>query len=239
MARYLFAQPQISGGLALDIACGTGYGLPVLQKRARNVIGVELDPRAAREAKLAVNGSPATVIMADGCRLPFAAETFDFITSFETIEHLENRKQFIGELRRVLRSEGTTIISTPNARHTKPIDGKPRHPYHVHEYIAEELEAELRDCFGEVQMLGQALDPQFLIPPFWDEQEELAQRHGMRKHVLLWRALNKVPFAARDRVSRALWGQRLIPLETDYQFSAATVNDAPVLVAICRGNPGS
>lgn len=235
VARYLFAQPHVEGRLTLDIACGTGYGLPILQERARRVIGVELDPRAAQEAKRNINGSPAAVIMADGCRLPFADQTFDVITSFETIEHLEERRQFVAELRRVLKAEGVCIVSTPNANHTKPVNGKPRHPYHVHEYTPEELQAELSDYFGEVQMLGQALDARFIIPPFWDEQEELAKNPRMRKHILLWRALNKVPLKSRDLVSRAVWGHPLIPAETDYQFSQASVETAPVLVAICRG----
>src|SRR2546421_9141968 len=80
MARYLFAQTRIAGGLTLDIACGTGYGLPVLQERALKVVGVELDERAAREAKECVEGSPAAVLRADGYQLPFADETFDRIT---------------------------------------------------------------------------------------------------------------------------------------------------------------
>jgi SAM-dependent methyltransferase len=234
MARYLFAQPRVAGALTLDIACGTGYGLPVLQERALKVIGVELDARAAREAMRCVEGSPAAVIMADGCRLPFADETFDCITSFETIEHLDERRRFVDELRRVLKRGGVCILSTPNAHHTKPIDGRPRHPDHVHEYMPEELEAELTDYFDEVEMMGQALDSSFRIPPFWDEQQELAKDKRMRLNILLWRALNKVPFKSRDQLSRALWGQTLIPTESDYQFSRANVEKAPVLVAICR-----
>jgi SAM-dependent methyltransferase len=237
LARYLFAQSYVADGLTLDIACGTGYGLPVLQSRARRVIGVELDPRAVLEAKQHADSSPpAAVIMADGCRLPFEDQTFDVVTSFETIEHLEERRQFVAELRRVLKTEGTCIFSTPNANHTKPINGKPRHPYHVHEYVPEELQAELSDYFGDVQMLGQALDERFRIPPFWDEQQEALEKDKrMRKNILLWRALNKVPVKSRDIVSRALWGHPLIPSENDYRFTQATVQTAPVLVAICRG----
>ncbi|PYS51295.1 MAG: hypothetical protein DMF68_04625 [Acidobacteria bacterium] len=236
MARYLFAQQRVESGLTLDIACGTGYGLPVLQARARKVIGVELDPRAAREALRYVEGSPAAVIMADGCVLPFADETFDCITSFETIEHLEERRSFVAELRRVLKREGICILSTPNAYHTKPVNGKPRHPDHVHEYTPEELEAELRDYFKEVELLGQSLDERYRIPPFWDEQEELKTKSAsLRMQVGLWRVLNKVPWRARERLSRAFLGHSLIPAENDYRFTQATIKTAPVTVAICRG----
>lgn len=234
VARYLFAAPYVVDRRTLDIACGTGYGLPVLQERARQVVGAELDMHAAREARTAIGDGPAAVIIADGRRLPFADGAFDAITSFETIEHLEERRRFVSELRRVLSPEGICILSTPNANHTQPINGKPRHPYHVHEYMPEELRAELSDYFGEVTMLGQALDERFIIPPFWDEQERLSKNPRMHMHVLLWRALNKVPFKGRDLVSRALWGQPLLPLETDYHFSQSTVSTAPVLVAICR-----
>ncbi len=234
VARYLFAQSQVEGRLTLDIACGTGYGLPILQESARKVIGVELDPRAAREANQAVSGSPASIIMADGCRLPFAEETFDAITSFETIEHLEERPRFVGELHRVLKSDGICVFSTPNANHTRPVNGKPRNPYHVHEYTPQELLAELRDYFGEVRMLGQSLDERFRIPPFWDEQERLKKSGSMRPHVMLWRALNKLPFPGRDQLSRVLWGQPFCPVESDYHFSEKGVETAPVLVALCR-----
>lgn len=237
VSRYLFAVPYVENRLTLDIACGTGYGLAMLQKHARRVIGVEVDMRAAREAQTAVKNSPAVVFVADGCRLPFADGAFDVITSFETIEHLEDRRQFVAELRRVLSPEGLCILSTPNANHTQPVNGKPRHPYHIHEYTPEELQAELSAHFAHVEMLGQALDARFIIPPFWDEQEQLSKSPGMRKHVLMWRALNKVPFKGRDLVSRALWGQPVAPRETDYYFSLETVNTAPVLVALCRNFP--
>src|SRR2546425_12140827 len=42
-SRYLFAERFVGGRLVLDIACGTGYGLPILRTSARAVVGVDAD----------------------------------------------------------------------------------------------------------------------------------------------------------------------------------------------------
>ena len=124
-ARYQFAKPHVAHSLVLDIACGTGYGLPILQTRARAVIGVDVDLDAVRKARLAIGAERARLITADGCSLPFADATFDVITSFETLEHLETRAEFLAELRRVSRPQGLCVISTPNANYTRHKMGSP------------------------------------------------------------------------------------------------------------------
>src|SRR5436309_85954 len=84
VARYLFAQPYVAGHATLDVACGTGYGLPILRARSRLVVGVEADLGAARKALTYIGEGPEAVILADGCRLPFADRSFEVVTSFET-----------------------------------------------------------------------------------------------------------------------------------------------------------
>lgn len=233
-ARYLFASPYVTGRRVLDIACGTGYGLALLRSQVSYIVGADLDFGAARKAKAEVGDGRAAVMVADGCRLPFREATFEVITSFETIEHLERRREFLAELKRVLRPDGLCLLSTPNANHTEPVNGKPRNPHHIHEYTPQELRDELGQHFSEVGLLGQTLDARFLIPPFIDEQEKLAKKPRMRAHILLWRVLNKLPFKGRDRISRALWGQPFCPAETDYRFTEAALESAPVLLAVCR-----
>ncbi|MGI9068133.1 MAG: class I SAM-dependent methyltransferase [Pyrinomonadaceae bacterium] len=233
-ARYQFAMQHVGGARVLDIACGTGYGLTVLQTRARQVVGADVDMGAARKARAAIGNGPEAVVVADGCRLAFGDATFDVITSFETLEHLELRSQFLAELRRVLTPDGLCIISTPNANYTLPINGKPRNPHHLYEYTPEELVAELRKHFDSSVLLGQVIDSRFRISPFWDDQQQLARTAKVKARLLLWRVLNKLPASLRDRLSYALWGHPLFPGEGDYQFSEATVKTAPVLVAICQ-----
>src|SRR3989338_4662839 len=143
VARYRFAAPHVVGRRVLDIACGTGYGMSILRDAgAQTVIGVDLDLGSVRQAQAQLNGGRGGAILADGRHLPFADRRFDAVTSFETLEHLTERRRFIAELRRVLDSDGWCILSTPNANHTQPIDGAPRNPYHVHEYTPQELRAE-------------------------------------------------------------------------------------------------
>ena len=234
VARYLFAKNHVENCRVLDIACGTGYGINILLAAgAQLVVGVDIDQEAGLGAQKNLTSRAGQVIVADGCQLPFADGSFEVITSFETLEHLTERPRFLSELKRVMAPKGRLILSTPNANHTQPINGKPVNPYHVFEYTPEELGTELRSHFSNVTMLGQILDPRFKIPPFWDEQRKLAQDKHMRWEILLWRALNKLPTIIGDSVSRRLWGHPVRPCETDYHFSVSSVESAPVLVAYC------
>ncbi len=233
LARYEFARRFVASGRVLDLACGSGYGLSVLGQAGARPLGVDVSMAAALEARRC--NLEARVLVANGTKLPFRDRSFDAVVSFETIEHLQNRGRFLGELSRVLRDQGLLILSTPNALHTRPVNGKPRNPFHCYEYTPEELRAELLPCFASAHLFGQSLDRRFLVPPFWDEQERLS-REGRRFVVLLWRALHKLPRLWGDLGSNLLWGHSLVPAAEDYRFEEAGLASAPVLVALCR-NP--
>src|SRR6185436_14922050 len=85
VARYRFALEHIEDRVVLDIACGTGYGVGLLSREADLVIGVDVDAEAARQA-LSECGQNSAVLLGDGICLPFADETFDVVTTFETLE---------------------------------------------------------------------------------------------------------------------------------------------------------
>src|SRR5438128_2513632 len=110
-SRYDFARPYVAGGSVLDVACGTGYGQARLRRRARRVVGVDADLDAVRTAARGDGVGPALV--GDGARLPFGDGVFDVVTSFETLEHLDERDRFLSELRRVLKPDGVCVLSTP------------------------------------------------------------------------------------------------------------------------------
>lgn len=234
VARYRFALSHLKRGRVLDIACGTGYGMPLLEAAAAQVIGVDVDWEAVQKARGEVDATRTTLTLADGCQLPFADESFDAVTSFETLEHLERRPQFLAELRRVLKPQGVCILSTPNANYTQPVNGKPINPYHVYEYTPAELRDELTAQFELKTLLGQTLDARFTIPPFWDAQQRLPHTPGIQAQLYFWKVLNKFPVALREGVSAAVWGRPFYPAEADYRFEQATVETAPVLVALCH-----
>jgi len=173
-------------------------------------------------------------VVCDGGHLPFGPSRFDLVTSFETLEHLEERGHFLAEIRRVLVEDGVLLLSTPNAHHTRPVDGRPRNPYHMHEYDPGELRRELCRFFGWVELSGQVLDERFRVPPFWDEQERIRADPRNRWRVTLWRAINKLPHRLADPLARRLLGQALFPGEGDYRFEVQMVDIAPVLLARCR-----
>ncbi len=232
-ARYHFALPRIGGKVVLDIAVGTGYGLGILRRSAKQIVGVDVDPVAVEAAK-GECGPNASVMLADGLSLPFANESFDAVTSFETLEHLYERKQFLSELRRVLKPGGELILSTPNANYTMPVNGKPSNPFHIFEYKPEELREELAALFEINEFVGQSLNDDIQIPPFYDAQQRLPTNISVQAKLFGWKVMNKMPFSIREGISDLVWKKPFYPTESDYRFSAETVDDAPVLVAVCR-----
>jgi ubiquinone/menaquinone biosynthesis C-methylase UbiE len=232
-ARYSFALPYIKDKKVLDIACGTGYGLAFLKSSAKSVTGVDVDIEAAKQAKNECD-EKARVLLGDGTNLPFHDESFDVVTSFETLEHLVERKLFLSELKRVLKPNGLLILSTPNAHYTKPINGKPTNKFHVFEYTTEELKAELESQFTLQKFIGQTLDESIAIPPFQDAQNRLPKDFAIQSKLFAWKVFNKIPLNLRENLSRTIWKKPFYPTEKDYNFTAETINFAPVLVAVCQ-----
>lgn len=152
LKRYVFAEPWCRGKDVLDLACGVGYGSAHLAVAARTVVGVDRDGGAIDYARTRYPARNVEYVAADATALPFAAASFDTVCSFETIEHLPDRDAYLTEVVRVLRPQGTYIVSTPHAQRT--IEA-PDNPYHHVELDRGDFEALLRRYFANVELYGQ------------------------------------------------------------------------------------
>ena len=133
-----------------------------------------------------------------------------------------------------MRSDGTLILSTPNANYTKPDNGKPFNPHHIFEYKPEELRSEIENHFALDKFLGQTLDEKIQIPPFYIAQGHLPKDFSTQTKLFGWKILNKMPFKVREGISEAIWKKPFYPMENDYYFKAETIEDAPTLVTVCK-----
>jgi SAM-dependent methyltransferase len=69
--------------------------------------------------------------------------------SFQVIEHIENDFLYLKEIHRVLKPGGVALITTPNRKMSLS-----RNPWHVREYLADELNALAAKIFKHVEMKG-------------------------------------------------------------------------------------
>ena len=75
------------------------------------------------------------------------------MVAFEVIEHLEDWREFLLEVRRVLAPSGQFIVSTPNKLYYTESRGREgANPFHVHEFDFEEFRAELQAVFPHVSL---------------------------------------------------------------------------------------
>jgi 2-polyprenyl-3-methyl-5-hydroxy-6-metoxy-1,4-benzoquinol methylase len=99
------------GGKLLDLGCGDGRFLALATQRFE-VMGVELSPRAAEEAKARVPQAPILVSPVTDAAVP--AESFDIVTQFGHIEHEWQPRLGLETAFRALKSGGVLVIKTPN-----------------------------------------------------------------------------------------------------------------------------
>lgn len=230
-SRYHEAAPLAKGARVLDVACGVGLGLPVLRDASASlVVGADLDPDGLTEA--ASTGTP--VARLDATRMPFPDSTFDLVTSFETIEHIIEPAAFVRELARVLRPTGTLLLSTPNARFTRPPGGVPANPFHVHEYLPEELTALLSVEFASVALAGQRPADRVTPCPYWELPEHAPGGARGRIAVASWKALARFGSLGRA-LAPVVLRRPLHPGEHDFVFDDIGLDRGHVVVARCTG----
>jgi SAM-dependent methyltransferase len=94
----------------LENGCGVGLYVERLAPLCGLVVGLEFDyPRAHQAAQ---TGQPIT--NAAGERLPFSADTFALILSHEVLEHVQDDREALCEMVRVLEPGGRLVLFTPN-----------------------------------------------------------------------------------------------------------------------------
>jgi len=149
LVAYQFAQECVRDKTVLDAGCGDGYGTDLLARTATRALGVD---RAADTIALAAQRYRRPNLAYRACalqRLTDLGEQFDVVCNFQVIEHLTDPRAFLEQVRQVLRPGGCLIVTTPNR-----VNSFVENPYHVHEYLADELAAVLRGTFAAVDMRG-------------------------------------------------------------------------------------
>jgi SAM-dependent methyltransferase len=152
LKRYLFSAPYCAGKIVLDAACGAGYGSAELGHVARRVIGVDVDEATIAYAFSRYGADNVEFQTMDVSSLRFDDDSFDVVVSFETIEHVADAQAFLLEVRRVLRTSGTFVVSTPNAQRTTIA---PDNPHHRVEYSRSDFTELLTRHFAKVDLFGQ------------------------------------------------------------------------------------
>jgi SAM-dependent methyltransferase len=108
-----------AGGRVLDVGCGTGRALPLLRQAigvGGVVVGLDVTPEMLAEAKRRGRDRLASLVLADGERLPLRARAFDAVLAAGYVSHLADPVAGLRELAGVTTSGGRLAIFHPIGR---------------------------------------------------------------------------------------------------------------------------
>lgn len=101
-------------------------------------------------------------VLCSATSLPFRSDSFDLVTNFHVLEHIENGETVLKEINRLLKKDGTMLLVTPNAKRFTKIYSLiykiikrspykyPLNPDHIHEYSAQDIENIMRNSEFEI-----------------------------------------------------------------------------------------
>jgi SAM-dependent methyltransferase len=147
-AAYRWAAATLPpGGVVLEAGCGEGYGVVLLGDRlGARVVGVDYDAVTTAHAARTYD---VPVLRGNLVTLPMRDASVDVVVAAQVLEHLWEQDRFVRECARVVRADGTVVVTTPN-RLTFP----PGNPFHFREVDPAQLRTSLDAHFADVVVLG-------------------------------------------------------------------------------------
>lgn len=220
-ARSVLAYQKAAGlisGEVLELGTGTGYGLQLLAAASKSLTSVD---KTLAVAKAAV---PDTVVVKKMKFPPLAglaSGSYDFVVSFQVVEHIKNDKFFLQEVKRALKAGGKFIVTTPNKEASLT-----RNPFHVREYTFNQLRNLLLDCgFKNVAEYGVFGNDK--VMQYYENNKRQVQKIArfdiLRFQWWLPRFLLQIPYDLANRLSRKRLLRQNAPL-----VSAISPNDYSV-----------
>jgi 2-polyprenyl-3-methyl-5-hydroxy-6-metoxy-1,4-benzoquinol methylase len=109
--RFLLEHVR-SGERVLDVGCGDGRFAAELVRAGAHVVGIDVAEEPLRRARAREEQLDLRIVDGDG---PWELEdaSFDVVWAGEVIEHVADTAAWLSEVRRVLRSGGSLLVSTP------------------------------------------------------------------------------------------------------------------------------
>jgi 2-polyprenyl-3-methyl-5-hydroxy-6-metoxy-1,4-benzoquinol methylase len=110
-ARFLLDRVR-PGQRVLDVGCGEGRFAAALARAGAEVVGLDVAAEPLRRARAAHPRLDLRLVAPDG---PWELEdaSFDAVWAGEVIEHVLDTAAWMSEVRRVLRSGGALLLTTP------------------------------------------------------------------------------------------------------------------------------
>lgn len=111
LKKYIPIDPKIS---ILDFGCGAGQLIFKINKMnpKSHYVGVDVSEECVSRNKEKFSKKEFRLIK-DGAPLPFKDNSFEYIISSDSIEHVYDTESAFGEFKRVLKPGGKIIITTP------------------------------------------------------------------------------------------------------------------------------
>ncbi|MFO0321506.1 MAG: class I SAM-dependent methyltransferase [Bacteroidota bacterium] len=213
----------------LDIACGSGFGSQYLAKFGHQVIGGDLSKDTILDCKNKYNLANLSFQEIDGTKIPYENHFFDIVISFETIEHTTQYKKMLEEFKRVVKDDGTIILSTPNFLINSP-GGVIINKYHTQEWIYEDFLKILRDSFSNVTLLGQE------YVRYKSHTELKYKIANIVENIFYIRGIRKLSISIQDAIMNMIIQEPMYPLSSNYRFTKDVdeIKRCKTFFAICN-----
>jgi 2-polyprenyl-3-methyl-5-hydroxy-6-metoxy-1,4-benzoquinol methylase len=111
--RRRFLLEHVSPGMrVLDVGCGEGVFAAELARAGAEIVGIDVAEEPLRRAHARQPELDLRLVDGEG-EWPLADASFDVVWAGEVIEHVADTAAWLSEVRRVLRSGGPLLLSTP------------------------------------------------------------------------------------------------------------------------------
>ncbi|MDA8896135.1 class I SAM-dependent methyltransferase [Bacteroidia bacterium] len=137
---------EIVNGKVLELGTGMGYGIEIVAPKCDEFVTLDKHLPGIPFEEL------ENVRFLQQTFPPFSNvedNYFDFVITFQVIEHIQDDHFFLKEIHRVLKPGGKVIVTTPN----KPMSIT-RNPWHIREYFFNELKDLMLKYYSSVDDQG-------------------------------------------------------------------------------------
>lgn len=144
---YEEASKRISGKV-LELGCGWGRGVEKLMANCSHLTGLDKNTDLILALQKQYPAHYFNTVDLPSL-MEFPDNHFDFVVTFQVIEHIQNDREFLAEAFRVLKPGGQIFLTTVNRTYSLS-----RNPWHVREYILPELKSLMEAYFHPVETYG-------------------------------------------------------------------------------------